>query len=65
MLDLSSRKRFDSRMRLLLAAAIATIAITAGCVRAPAQPVDPNSCNCTLRQQDPNANGAYYPYSGK
>jgi hypothetical protein len=62
MLDLSSRKGFDSPMRILLAAAIATIAMTIGCVRAPAQPLDP-SCNCTLRQQNPN--GAYYPYSGR
>ena len=64
MLDLSSRKGFDSSMRVLLAAVIASVAITAGCVRAPAQRVDPNSCNCTLRQQDPNG-GAYYPYSGR
>ncbi len=65
MLDLSLHSRFDRRMRLILTATIATIAMTAGCMRAPARSVDPNSCGCTVQQQGPNANGAYYPYSGR
>jgi hypothetical protein len=66
-LDLSRHSGFDLRMRLLLAATIATIVMTAGCMRTPARPVDPNACGCTLQQQQqaPNANGAYYPYSGQ
>ncbi|MBK9261528.1 MAG: hypothetical protein IPM54_17195 [Polyangiaceae bacterium] len=52
-------------MRRFLAVAIATIAMTAGCMRAPARPVDPNACGCAARQPDPNASTASYPYSGR
>lgn len=65
LLDLSACSGFDPGMRLLLAVAITTIAMTAGCMRAPARPVDPNGCGCTVQQQNQNGGGAYYPYSGR